>query len=131
MTNMISFPRMFNSSSGKIMLVDKNTEVKQAIKCVLLTNIGELFGDPMFGSNIKSSLFELKNGIFINILKQRIVDAVSNYVSSAIVHGDQIEIVAYPDNSEVKIVINYYNKLTGETNFIELVALANGEFTTK
>lgn len=131
MTNMISFPNIFNKSSGKTMLVSNNTEIKQAIKCVLLTNIGELLGDPMFGSNIKSSLFEIKNDIFITILKQRIVDAITKHVKSAKVNGNEIEIISYPNNSKVKVVINYYNVIAGETDFIELVALENGEFTTK
>lgn len=131
MTNMISFPNIFNKSSGKTMLVSNNTEIKQAIKCVLLTNIGELLGDPMFGSNIKSSLFEIKNDIFTTILKQRIVDAITKHVKSAKVNGNEIEIISYPNNSKVKVVINYYNVIAGETDFIELVALENGEFTTK
>lgn len=131
MTNMISFPNIFNKSSGKTMLVSNNTEIKQAIKCVLLTNIGELLGDPMFGSNIKSSLFEIKNDIFTTILKQRIVDAITKHVKSAKVNGNEIEIISYPNNSKVKVVINYYNVIAGETDFIEIVALENGEFTTK
>ena len=131
MANMISFPNIFNKSSGKTMLVSNNTEIKQAIKCVLLTNIGELLGDPMFGSNIKSSLFEIKNDIFTTILKQRIVDAITKHVKSAKVNGNEIEIISYPNNSKVKVVINYYNVIAGETDFIELVALENGEFTTK
>lgn len=131
MANMISFPNIFNKSSGKTMLVSNNTEIKQAIKCVLLTNIGELLGDPMFGSNIKSSLFEIKNDIFTTILKQRIVDAITKHVKSAKVNGNEIEVISYPNNSKVKVVINYYNVIAGETDFIELVALENGEFTTK
>ena len=82
MSTMISFPNIFNVGAGKVGIVDGDTASRQAMKCVCLSNVGELLGDPMFGSDIKSLIFELKNQLFVTLAKQKLSEAINKYVKT-------------------------------------------------
>ena len=129
MSTMISFPNVFNVSSGKVATVSGDAASRQAMKCVCLSNIGELLGDPMFGSDIKSLIFELKNQLFVTLAKQKLSEAINKYVKTVQVNASDISFNLSENNTRVKLVINYTSKLTGETNLLEMTVLPTGQAT--
>ena len=129
MSTMISFPDMFNAGSGKISIIEGDAASRQAMKCVCLSNMGELLGDPMFGSDIKSLVFELKNQLFITLAKQKLSEAINKYVKSVQVNPSDISFEMDENNTKVKLVINYMSNLTGEINLLEMTVLPTGEAT--
>lgn len=130
MISMISFPRMFNPSSGKVGQVTDDAASRQAMKSICLVNIGELLGDPMFGSNVKSLIFELKNDFFITVARNAIAEAINNYVSSVEVVNTDISFENYDNSTRIKIVVNYRSKLTGDTNMLSMNVLPNAQVIT-
>lgn len=127
MSTMISFPNMFDVGSGKVGIVSGDTASRQAMKCVCLSSVGELLGDPMFGSDIKSLIFELKNQLFVTLAKQKLSEAINKYVKTVQVNASDISFQLEQNNTKVKLVINYNSKLTGEVNLLEMTVLPTGQ----
>src|SRR5699024_9899670 len=117
----------FNASSGKMKGVYNEAACKQAMKCVCLTNIGELLGDPAFGCDLKSILFDVKNTSLIRLARQKVADAISKYVPSVITSADGISIEVDPNNSNVRLHISYYSNITGQTNLLSIDVLQSIE----
>lgn len=130
MASTISFPNMFDISSGKVSVVSGEMSYRQSFKSALLTNVGELLGDPSFGSNMKELLFELKSTFLQHLIKESIAETAAKYVPEISVE-DTIFSIDDQTGTQVQIVINYYTINTGETNFIELTVLPNGTLTTR
>lgn len=83
---------------------DVNEEaVKTSIKNILLTNRGERFFNPSFGSDIRSVLFENFTSATEQILSDLVKNAINNFepranIIEVLVNGD-------PDNNQVYITI--------------------------
>lgn len=84
--------------------LDVNEEaVKTSIKNILLTNRGERFFNPSFGSDVRSVLFENFTSATEQILSDLVKNAINNFepranVIEVLVNGD-------PDNNQVYITI--------------------------
>ena len=64
----------------KQLVVVKNAEsVKQALKNLILTSLGEKPFNPLFGSNINKSLFELFDPFFVEDVQRYVVLAVQQF----------------------------------------------------
>lgn len=83
---------------------DINEEaVKTSIKNILLTNRGERFFNPNFGSDIRSVLFENYTSATEQIISDLVKNAINNFepranVIEVLVKGD-------PDNNQVYVTI--------------------------
>jgi len=121
----LSFPNIFNISSGKVNIVNGDIANRQAMKCILLSNIGELLGDPLFGSDIKSCIFELKNDFIRQLFKDKTTEAFSRYIKNVIVNSNDINI-EFDEDGVVVICINYRDRNSPEPNILQLEVLANG-----
>lgn len=125
----IRFPNIFDEGSGKVALSYDDELNRQSLKSVLLTNIGELMGDPSFGSNLKSCLFELQSDLFKTLLQDSISQAANKWVSGISINS--IQIAVSEDTSENdKITIYYQSKTTSEPNLVQLEVLSDGSLTT-
>lgn len=130
MISMISFPKMFNASTGKVSQVIDDAASRQAMKSICLVNVGELLGDPLFGSSVKSLIFELKNDLFVTLARAKISEAINRYVKSVEVVDTNISFENYNNSSRIKIVVNYKSKLTGNTNMMSMSVLPNAQVIT-
>lgn len=100
MSYSISFPNMFNKSH--INLEKDYDAVKQNLILLLGSNKGGLYGDPWFGTNIKSILWDQNHReILTTIVKEHIYDAIYSYMPN------NIEIK--PSDIVVNIIDNYAN----------------------
>ncbi len=75
------FPIKVDSDTGRIMTVEDNENIKQAIKVILLTQIRERKIVPEFGTNIKSFLFNIVDPIFVSDLKKSVTRALEKWES--------------------------------------------------
>ena len=121
---------MFEISAGKVKTVSGHLSYRQSLKSALLTTINELVGDPVYGSDIKSSIFELSSPLMQQIMKEAIVETARKHTPQLRIQSININ-MSGNSISNNPIVINYYTIDTGETNFIELVPLPDGTITTR
>ena len=125
----ISFPDMFDVSAGKCKIVTGDTANRQQLKSVLLTNLGELLGDPLFGSNLKSCLFEIKSPLFQRMLQESIAKAANTFVPGIRISSTEIN-TEESNTTVTTITVNYYTLASGETGIISLAVNSDGSLTT-
>lgn len=73
------FPIQVDKDTGRIMTVEDNDNIKQSIRIILLTQMGERKMVPDFGTNIKSFLFDIVDPVFINDLKKSITQSINSW----------------------------------------------------
>lgn len=125
----IRFPNMFDGSSGKVALTYDDELNRQSLKAVLLSNIGELMGDPSYGSDLKSCLFEIQSPMFKTLLQQNIAEAANKWIRGIRINSIEIS-VSDEIRENDKIVIYYYSKSSGENGIISLAVTNDGKLTT-
>lgn len=112
MSNVIKFPDMFSAAAGKVSTVSGAEEAKQCIKCALHTVRGELFGDGVFGSTIKSFLFEHISASTKDDIAEEIIRVANVYAKDIVVQQVGFDF-GDPLTPSVKITIYYYVKSLG------------------
>ena len=65
--------------SNDIARVRNEQAIKQSIRCLLLTNIGERFFKPLLGSNVYRSLFEPLDGFTKSNIKMYVEDTINAF----------------------------------------------------
>lgn len=73
------FPIQIDKDTGRIMTVEDNECIKQAIRVILLTQIGERKIVNNFGTNVKSFIFDIIDPVFISDLKKTITQALNTW----------------------------------------------------
>jgi phage baseplate assembly protein W len=101
-------PHPFTKDLGRI----KNDQsIKQALKNIVLTNMGERFFQPNIGSDIYKSLFEPNDAIMEENLRFAIQNAIRFHEPRVNLLG--VDIYSYPeeDRVAVNIVFSIINSL--------------------
>jgi phage baseplate assembly protein W len=80
-----------NPLTGALARVTNEESVKQALKNIVLTNIGERFYDSNKGSKIKQSLFELYDPSTIEIIRIQLGEAIAAYEPRAIIQDIRLQ----------------------------------------
>jgi len=83
--------------------------VKQSVKTLILTNYGEKPFQPLFGTNIRSMLFELFDyGVSLDV-ERRVKSAIQNFEPRARIRDIQVK--PNPDNNllDIEIVFQVVN----------------------
>ena len=89
--------------TGKLIL-KKNTEsVKQAVRNLILTNLGERPYRPTYGSTIRSSLFDLFSPLTEEKIRSAVTIALANYEPR--VQLLDIRFGGDPDRNELSVTI--------------------------
>ena len=68
-----------NPITGFLAIKTNEDSVKQAIKNLILTNVGERFYDSRKGSKIRASLFELVDFTSLELMRLKIIEAIQQY----------------------------------------------------
>ncbi len=95
----------FTPAVADIKTVEDEASINQSIKNILLTNRGEVFFDPLFGSGIRQLLFEKMNIITETLLKDEITYSIENYEPR--VEINNITIDPDYDNLTYSVSIDY------------------------
>lgn len=124
MVNTISFPNIFNQTSGKCNCSSGHESINECLYLLLNSSSREMFGDPGFGANILEESYSHNNEILNEILKNKIVSAIMTYEKRISVTREDI-FIENKDNSVV-ITIRYYIKDEGEYNTYTLSMIEGG-----
>lgn len=76
--NSIAFPIMLNTTSTK--LVYDHEATLQNLKLVLLSERGELFGDPYFGCVLKKFIYQQSDAILANLIIDSIYTTIITFM---------------------------------------------------
>jgi len=80
-----------NPLTGALARVTNEESVKQSLRNIVLTNIGERFYDSNKGSKIRQSLFELYDPATVEIIRIQLGEAISAYEPRAIIQDIRLQ----------------------------------------
>lgn len=112
----IEFPKMFNSSSTR--LVEGSSATLQNMSLLLEACRGSLIGDPYFGTNLKKYIYEQNNIILRDIVIDNILVALQTFIPQ--IHVTRKDIKLTSDQTSIYAIINCINKLDNEVNTFEI-----------
>lgn len=118
----IGFPKIFNGS--RVNLSKGRNAIKANLTALLASDKGALFGDPYYGTKLKSLLWEQAyDPIVRDLIKEDVFEAIYSYMPQITVKRDSIKIDII-DNI-VMASIEVSDDLGIESNLYE-IALLNG-----
>ena len=83
-----------------------------------LTNKNEHYLNPNFGANLRAFIFEQISNDNISNLKEDIQQQLNKYFSN--IKIEKLDVLQYPDNNEINVVMDYSIVNTGITDKIEI-----------
>lgn len=119
----ISFPKMFNSNSVKI-LSDKEA-TSQNLKNLLMSEVNELSGDPDYGVALRRYFFDQNNYVLRDILIDEIYTKISTFMPQLTIRRKDITITI--ERATMYVTIKAINNLDFETNMYNIVLLQESE----
>ena len=117
----ISFPEMFNSNGTK--LIEDNKATLSNISLLLQSCKESLFGDPFFGANIRTFIFEQNNIILRDLIIDDIYTAITQFIPQVKLSRNDIKIIS--KGVDVYATINCINKIDKEVYKYEIKLLSN------
>ena len=117
--NSISFPKMFTSSSTKI--VKDLDASKQNTYLLFRTEKGEFISDPYFGIKLKRYIFDQNSFYLKDILIDDITTAIAQFMPQLLVRRKDVEIIQ--QDSKVYAKFRAQNKLDFVTDMYQIVLL--------
>lgn len=109
-TNSINHPNEFSLVSGKTQLVKEIDSINQSLRLLFTTAKGELFGDPYFGCNLYSLIYEHEGEVLNQMIKDDIVKTATEQESRVTISDRNILIEE--DQGTLKITIGYQIRYT-------------------
>ena len=118
----IGFPKIFNGS--RVNLSKGRNAIKANLTALLASDKGALFGDPYYGTRLKSLLWEQAyDPIVRDLIKEDVFEAIYSYMPQITVKRDSIKIDII--DNVVMASIEVSDDLGIESNLYE-IALLNG-----
>lgn len=102
----ISFSFFKNPITNDVVVLKNEEAIKQSVKNLVLTTLGERLFSPLIGTNTSSYLFELTTSFSINTLIQEIENIIKNFEPR--VRLSNITINSEEDSNEFNVYIEYY-----------------------
>lgn len=91
--------------TGKLIIRKNSESIKQAIKNLVLTDKGERPFRPLFGSDIRSRLFDLYDPATESNITADVTLAIENYEERALLLG--VGVAGDPDNNNLRVNITF------------------------
>lgn len=118
----IGFPSIFNGST--VYLNKDYDAVKTNLKLLLGSNRGGLFGDPYYGTKLKTVLWDqAHDDIILELLKDDVFEAIYSYMPQITVNKDDITITK--QDNFVNVTIKVTSDSGVESNLYEITLLTN------
>ena len=108
-----NFPVGIDESTGKIKMVEDNENVKQGVRMILRTQIGERILRPYFGTNTNQYVFEMVTQNFLDSLASEVgesIDMWENNITDLSVTAEK----SPKNDSLVKVNIEYMTRFSPE-----------------
>jgi len=91
--------------TGDLPMLKNENAIKQSVKNIVMTMFGEKFFQPLFGTSVRSSLFELFNPLVADRLTVSIENSLRDYEPRISV--DSVDYLDDQDDNALEIKINY------------------------
>lgn len=116
----IAFPNIFNRTYVNV--VEDHDATLQNLKLLLMSNKGEMFGDPYFGTNLKRFLFDQNDVVLKDLLIDDIYVAIKLFMPQIIVERKDI-VIKSDHRSRVSVMIRAINQLDFTTSMYNIILL--------
>lgn len=117
--NSIQFPNMFSKMSTYI--VSDHEATLQNLKSLLLSEKGELTGDPYFGVKLKKYFYDQNNYVLKEILIDELYTQIATFMPQ--IHIRRQDITIEQDNTTLYANIKATNQLDFTTDMYSIVLL--------
>lgn len=97
----IGFPNMFNNTTTNV-IKDREATTSN-LKLMLLSDKKSLFGDPYYGTNLKSILFSQNNIVLKDIVIDDIYTSILTFIPQLILKRSDIEVNSNKQQIQAKI----------------------------
>lgn len=102
----ISFNFSKNPVTNDVVVLKNEEAIKQSVKNLILTKIGERLFNPLIGTNTTSYLFELSSTFSANTLIVEVEQILKNFEKR--VRLSNITVNLEDDSNEFEVLIEYY-----------------------
>ncbi len=124
----IKFPKMFNTNSTNVWKSNEYLNAtKQNTRLVLLSQRGELFGDPYFGLMFKQYIFEQNNYILRDKIIDMIYTQLALFIPQIKVKRDDIEIIQDKQKGKLYCTFSGINQIDYQLNTFNLLLYSDNE----
>ena len=120
----LQFPKMFNSNSTRVIdAADYKKATLQNLKLLLLSEKGELFGDPYFGIRLKKYLFNQNSYVLKDVIIDEIYTQIALFIPQLRVERKNIDIIQDYNNSKATLhcTIKAINQIDFTTDMYNIV----------
>ena len=119
----INFPKMFYTTSTRIVNGIEATQLN--LQSLLLSEKGELLGDPYFGTRLKQYIFDQNNYVLRDILIDELYTAIATFMPQLIINRSDIKITQ--DRTALYAIVKVTNRLDYSTDMFNLVLFQEAE----
>lgn len=121
----IQFPNMFDRTVTNV--VSDYDATLQNLRLLLLSEKGELFGDPYFGTGLRKYLFDQNDNVLRDILIDDIYSAIALFMPQIMIERKDITIEKTA-NGELTVTIKAVNRVDLTVNTYNIVLLRSEAF---
>ena len=120
MIKSIAFPNMFTRTSTNF-VADKEATF-QNLKYLILSEKGELFGDPFYGVGLKKYLFDQNDTIIKDLVLDDMYTAIATFMPQLRINRNDLKLRT-GDKGEIFVDIRAINQLDFTTDLYSIVLL--------
>ena len=120
MIKSIAFPNMFTRTSTNFVTDKKATF--QNLKYLILSEKGELFGDPFYGVGLKKYLFDQNDTIIKDLVLDDMYTAIATFMPQLRINRNDLKLRT-GDKGEIFVDIRAVNQLDFTTDLYSIVLL--------
>ena len=120
MIKSIAFPNMFTGTSTNF-VTDKEATF-QNLKYLILSEKGELFGDPFYGVGLKKYLFDQNDTIIKDLVLDDMYTAIATFMPQLRINRNDLKLRT-GDKGEIFVDIRAVNQLDFTTDLYSIVLL--------
>ena len=120
MIKSIAFPNMFTRTSTNF-VTDKEATF-QNLKYLILSEKGELFGDPFYGVGLKKYLFDQNDTIIQDLVLDDMYTAIATFMPQLRINRNDLKLRT-GDKGEIFVDIRAINQLDFTTDLYSIVLL--------
>ena len=120
MIKSIAFPNMFTRTSTNF-VTDKEATF-QNLKYLILSEKGELFGDPFYGVGLKKYLFDQNDTIIRDLVLDDMYTAIATFMPQLRINRNDLKLRT-GDKGEIFVDIRAVNQLDFTTDLYSIVLL--------
>ena len=99
----LSFKR--HPVTNDVVSINDEDAIKRSVKNIIFTILGEKPFQPLFGSVINESLFELSTALSEMKVSDEITQSLLNYEPR--IENTEVTVSLYPDSNEMNVTVQY------------------------